>query len=281
MIAGYDMPCAPCTCSPAPVAACLPTSSSDTRQLLLWSGIHTPARFCGRELRTDGSQTCTCGRETFGCSIHPNTPAAWIASMRDSLAKICHSLGIDPDSAKAREAGYTGKCSESLAWYDPDTCSWRTWQQSFLEGLALYSEIWPRAGMIVAGVAWRHRESERRINATGGGALPRWRTPVASDAASHVMGRRDSRGAPQLSAQVMMWPTPSVNGWKGGSMAGQRRGQLTDPAMGAIPAGGKLNPTWVEWLMGWPLGWTASRHWATARCRSRRPLRGKSSEVNE
>jgi hypothetical protein len=20
--------------------------------------------------------------------------------------------------------------------------------------------------------------------------------------------------------------------------------------------GGKLNPTWVEWLMGWPLGWT-------------------------
>jgi hypothetical protein len=21
-------------------------------------------------------------------------------------------------------------------------------------------------------------------------------------------------------------------------------------------AGGKLNPMWVEWLMGWPLGWT-------------------------
>jgi hypothetical protein len=20
--------------------------------------------------------------------------------------------------------------------------------------------------------------------------------------------------------------------------------------------GGKLNPEWVEWLMGWPLGWT-------------------------
>jgi DNA (cytosine-5)-methyltransferase 1 len=23
------------------------------------------------------------------------------------------------------------------------------------------------------------------------------------------------------------------------------------------PSGGPLNPTWVEWLMGWPLGWTA------------------------
>jgi len=20
--------------------------------------------------------------------------------------------------------------------------------------------------------------------------------------------------------------------------------------------GGQLNPTWVEWLMGWPLGWS-------------------------
>ena len=23
-----------------------------------------------------------------------------------------------------------------------------------------------------------------------------------------------------------------------------------------VVAGGSLNPTWVEWLMGWPLGWT-------------------------
>ena len=25
----------------------------------------------------------------------------------------------------------------------------------------------------------------------------------------------------------------------------------------ANQVGGSLNPTWVEWLMGWPLGWTA------------------------
>ena len=23
-----------------------------------------------------------------------------------------------------------------------------------------------------------------------------------------------------------------------------------------VQAGGPLNPTWVEWLMGWPIGWT-------------------------
>tara|TARA_R100000808_G_C2113581_1_gene126927 strand:- start:348 stop:764 length:417 start_codon:yes stop_codon:yes gene_type:complete len=30
-------------------------------------------------------------------------------------------------------------------------------------------------------------------------------------------------------------------------------------------AGGSLNPTWVEWLMGWPIGWTDSRPLATDR----------------
>ena len=51
-------------------------------------------------------------------------------------------------------------------------------------------------------------------------------------------------------------PTPSANDWKGSSRGGQRRGQLTDPDMGVIEAGGQLNPDWVEWLMGWPIGWT-------------------------
>ena len=62
-------------------------------------------------------------------------------------------------------------------------------------------------------------------------------------------------------------PTPSANGWKGSSKAGQRRGQLTDPAMGVIAAGGQLNPTWVEWLMGWPIGWTDCAASATDRFR--------------
>ena len=40
------------------------------------------------------------------------------------------------------------------------------------------------------------------------------------------------------------------------SGGGQQRRQLTDPDMGVIEAGGQLNPDWVEWLMGWPVGWT-------------------------
>src|SRR6185437_3380729 len=49
-----------------------------------------------------------------------------------------------------------------------------------------------------------------------------------------------------------MWPTPAATDWKGSSKMGQRRGQLSE----AAALGGQLNPTWVEWLMGFPLGWT-------------------------
>ena len=43
-----------------------------------------------------------------------------------------------------------------------------------------------------------------------------------------------------------MMPTPDANCWKGGA-ENQRKGQLN----------GSLNPTWVEWLMGFPLDWTS------------------------
>ena len=41
-----------------------------------------------------------------------------------------------------------------------------------------------------------------------------------------------------------------------------------------VAAGGSLNPEWVEWLMGWPLGWTGLGSLATARSRSARRRRG-------
>ena len=89
-----------------------------------------------------------------------------------------------------------------------------------------------------------------------GRAVNRMQTPVADDAVDRKDGKINSRGEPKLSAQVKRAGTPAASDWKGSSKPGQRRGQLTDPAMGVIEAGGSLNPPWVEWLMGWPIGWT-------------------------
>lgn len=67
------------------------------------------------------------------------------------------------------------------------------------------------------------------------------------------------------------WPTPSATDYKGSSKPGQRRGQLSE----AVAVGGQLNPTWVEWLIGWPLGWTDLGPLATDRFRTWLRLRGE------
>ena len=50
-------------------------------------------------------------------------------------------------------------------------------------------------------------------------------------------------------------PTPTaVNGLRGGSGSPHRPGACQAPGH---PEYGDLNPEWVEWLMGWPVGWTS------------------------
>ena len=63
---------------------------------------------------------------------------------------------------------------------------------------------------------------------------------------------------------------------KGAGKTGKRRDRLDYAAeRGATKsriygepaaAGGQLNPEWVEWLMGWPIGWTALKPLGTDKC---------------
>ncbi len=100
---------------------------------------------------------------------------------------------------------------------------------------------------------------------------------------SHSLGLADA---------VQMWPTPTASDWKGRGPNSKQQGlpevvkknpyptmsasgmgntgsrqmldkkiadgSLTEEEKRAMTAGngGKLNPTWVEWLMGFPEGWT-------------------------
>ena len=86
-----------------------------------------------------------------------------------------------------------------------------------------------------------------------------WQTPTADDAVERKIGKWNSRGEPKLSAEVLIWPAPRTMGMCGGSGAWEQLKQATTieeaRKMGA-GNGGQLNPPWVEWLMGWPIGWT-------------------------
>jgi hypothetical protein len=81
-----------------------------------------------------------------------------------------------------------------------------------------------------------------------------WPTPRAKDhkgavTATDCTARRVANGQANLSEAVVeyekrIYPTPTAN----------RRDGLQSHGVNVIT--GSLNPTWVEWLMGFPLGWT-------------------------
>ena len=99
-----------------------------------------------------------------------------------------------------------------------------------------------------------------------------WRTPVAMlptpSVACATGGQRsrsgDRKGELLLGGIAAMLPTPRASDWKNNGY--QKKGVAWWPTLcGAVGAaktphragsGGSLNPTWVEWLMGYPLGWT-------------------------
>ena len=77
----------------------------------------------------------------------------------------------------------------------------------------------------------------------------------------------------KLITVVSQFPTPRTKGMCGGSGAFQKmkaletQGIISSEERRQMTAGsgGQLNPTWVEWLMGWPLEWTALKPLATAK----------------
>jgi hypothetical protein len=112
-----------------------------------------------------------------------------------------------------------------------------------------------------------------------------WPTPTCADIYTDNMKSTQqkvgSMHSVSLSQAVQMWPTPTVGCVEGGEQServektlggGYILRKLNKPNMtyGAKLsdavlyeekksqnlAGGKLNPNWTEWLMGWPIGWT-------------------------
>jgi DNA (cytosine-5)-methyltransferase 1 len=120
---------------------------------------------------------------------------------------------------------------------------------------------WPRSGMMRNGIAYRLRPLVPRISGTG---FSFWVTPTATDGMrGNKAARPHDTGVP-LSQQVVMphrWPTPrSADANRGPDYGATANHQGGGNLLGAVKTcdevSGQLNPTWVEWLMGFPLGWT-------------------------
>jgi hypothetical protein len=167
------------------------------------------------------------------------------SSAADSHAKTSAPLGEALDSQES-DLAFGGKCTESFAKWDPSSSSWRTSQHLLTEGWTLFSARWPTSGLMLNGACFQRDPLERLTSAKGCGLLP---TPTASGGGSNKSPGPNAVRRPSLQtmARHNLWLTPTASSYKTGGNRPHLRGV----------AGGPLNPTWVEWLMGWPLGWTA------------------------
>jgi hypothetical protein len=93
-----------------------------------------------------------------------------------------------------------------------------------------------------------------------------WPTPTSSlaDKGGRVTPNKAREGGTLIEAlSARTWPTPCASASKGSSPAALTRKDGKDRSNDRIDHavmatdGGQLNPEWVEWLMGWPIGHTA------------------------
>ena len=153
-----------------------------------------------------------------------------------------------------------------LARYDQPTQSWRTSEDISLWGDYKLLESLPKSGMTLSGVLYQQPEWVRPIDEN---ALSSWPTPTTQDVEhpNATWNEKMRRVAPNgsthsmnLADAVQKWNTPQAHDAKHLYSKPKPSGQqmLSNQIYKNDPttAGGKLNPMWVEWLMGFPIGWT-------------------------
>jgi hypothetical protein len=221
----------------------------------------------------------------------------WMSFAEDSPAKTSHTQG-GGQAWKAQDQGYGARSPAWLASYDRNTSSWKTSQHSLVEGLDEFSETWPRSGTTRNGIAYQLPPLALLTGETASGL---WPTPRARDGQPEGFQSGLNRQGLSLPTAAKLWPTPRVQSSRGSgpSRVGNRmdlqtaiqywpttqdaknNGAPSQMERNSLPlnaaVGGALNPTWVEWLMGFPSGWTVSKAWETRSSRkSQKSLAGQS-----
>jgi hypothetical protein len=211
----------------------------------------------------------------FGMTCAPLTEPHGEALLTSFVAAFRVRTSAQPEAAQALTAhdlASGAKWPASSVRYDLDSHSWKTAHCLWDEDLPWSSVTLPKWGMTRNGRVYRHPTAERPISATGSGL---WPTPT-------VCGNHNRKGASANSGDGLAtavtqrtWPTATASASKGWSKNLNRAnsddrldytverenfqpGQQTPPM--------RLNPGWVEWLMGWPIGHTGLKPLATDKC---------------
>jgi hypothetical protein len=260
-----------------------PSNGTPTPQAYLWRDRTTAAW-----RRFPSGMTCKPLTDDRGEAVLTSFLAAFHARTFQSPEKA--------QASTDKQAACGDTWRESSVRYDRDSSSWKTHRCLFTEVLPESSVTLPRWGSMRDGVCWERTTSARPTSGTASGLWPTPNLPTGGRSVKHVTdwrGRTAYHNGKKvqvgLEAAVKLWPTPTVDDRsnvtrKSGKFQSltrkvmfptpqasdcRNRGSADTPAIARrieagkqitltmTVTGGQLNPTWVEWLMGWPLEWTA------------------------
>ena len=149
---------------------------------------------------------------------------------------------------------YGLRCSELSESCARIALSVRTYLESSGLPPGKWSRIWSRKGITSSCSVLKLRLSER---GTGERECSLWPTPTARDhkganSMEHLKQAKEpgnQHHIGQLANAVKLYTTPCAADATGTTGGKNHRSLRTDVA-------GQLNPMWVEWLQGFPIGWT-------------------------
>jgi len=270
-------------------AASLEENFLDGEQSVQSNGNNTQLAYCAPDKMMGFSRL-----SRFGMMYKPLTETRGEELLMSYLADF-HAKTSQPQGEAQvlmeNEAECGDKWRGSFTKYDPSLCSWKTHQCSLLGDLDEFSETWPQWGLMRDGECWEQRTLEQTIRGTESGlsenkelwptpCLPgnggtngkakmkkmlanKWPTPTCHNSNEKGSPSKFKRDSPGLGTVVLWFPTPQASDNRDrGNMSNpsiQRRIKIGKQIMLSQSVdrnSGLLNPTWVEWLMGWPLEWT-------------------------
>lgn len=188
----------------------------------------TPHKFSRNDKTMESSDlsrfglTCAVLTESHGEELLMSFLAGFHARTSVQMVTVPASTGIAPDCGQ--------KWRESSVRYDLNLSAWKILHGSEEKVLPWSSVTLPKWGMAASGSVFQHRTVERPMKETGCGLWPTAKATIRGDCPSERLRR-----TPDLPSAIKIRPLPD------GSQP------LQD---------GQLNPEWVEWFMGWPIGWT-------------------------
>ena len=237
---------------------------SDGEQSVPLNGNHIQQAYLSQDRMTKFSRL-----SRFGMTFKPLTESRG----EELLTLYLAGFHAKTSQSQEKEMDLTeneAECGEKwhglLARYDQDTHSWRTVQCSLLEDLNESLQTLPRWGMTVGGELYLLPTLVRTIDENESGLSGKWATPTTMDklppkseaallreATVARPGRSKPANLRDQVSNMEKWTTPTAHNSKETNAPSEST--RNTPSL-AAQAGGKLNPMWVEWLMGWTLGWT-------------------------